>query len=100
MTAATAHNAGEQRGVPDCFSIRNQNFDYAYTERNCVTINTYFGLADPVVFSGTYPVAKDGGCVTIDSNTYWFGNTWAYMSKSGWTTADSPWATGLDGTTG
>ena len=80
----------------DRFNIANADTNYVYTTRTVSTINTFIG----VNASGSNVLAKLDVGATIDASTAWFGNTWAYMDKSGWTTAQSPWATGQDGTTG
>ncbi len=81
--------------VTDGFRIKNVNSSYVYTVRNNATIYTSLG----VMAGSNVPAKLDVGA-TIDVSTAWFSNTWTYMQKSGWTTAQSPWATGQDGTTG
>jgi len=89
MTAGTG-------SVADGFRIKNVNSSYVYTVRNNATIYTSLGVT---ALGGNVP-AKLGVGATIDETTFWFSDTWTYMQKSGWTTAQSPWATGQDGTTG
>jgi hypothetical protein len=65
--------------------------NYIYTQNNGVQFATtsapfsnlaFFNLGD-----------------TIDSTLYWRGG-WNYMDRPGWTTSDTPWDSGVDGTTG
>ncbi len=91
--------AGLEGGGTDRFRIINAGPDYVYTSKSVTTINTYLGLAGAPFTGGNVP-AKLASGATIDANTLWFGNSWAYMDRDGWTTAQSPWATGQDGTRG
>jgi len=82
------------------FNIKYRALDYVYTVK---PIDDLLSMAwGTTSASGNYvSLLKQNAGETIDatSNT-WFADTWAYMSKDGWTTAQSPWATGQDGTTG
>jgi len=87
MTAGIYRN----QSVADRFQIFNSRLNYAYTVKNNALLDTFFG----VTASGGTSVNKLAAGETIDSSTYFSGNTWTYMKSPG-----SPWATGVDGTTG
>jgi hypothetical protein len=88
--------AGVSGSGVDRFQIKNTDTDYVYTIKNESSIKMFLGVT---ALGGNVP-AKLGAGATIDASTFWFGDTWAYMDRTGWTTAQSPWATGQDGTTG
>ena len=87
MTAGIYRN----QSVTDRFQIFNSRVNYAYTVKNNTLLDTFFG----VTASGGKSVNKLAAGETIDSSTYFSGNAWTYMKSPG-----SPWATGVDGTTG
>jgi len=88
MTAGIYRN----QSVPDLFQIINVRLNYAYTFKpGGLLLDTFFG----VTASGGKSVNKLAAGETIDSSTYFSGNTWTYIQSPG-----SPWATGVDGTTG
>ena len=88
MTAGIYRN----QSVPDLFQIINVRVNYAYTFKpGGSLLDTFFG----VTASGGTSVNKLAAGETIDSSTYFSGNAWTYMKSPG-----SPWATGVDGTTG
>lgn len=87
MTAGIYRN----QSVTDRFQLQNVRLNYAYTFKNDSTINTYFGVTSSYGTS----LNKLAEGETIDSSTYFSGNTWNYIKSP-----VSPWATGIDGTTG
>ncbi len=86
----------------DSFNIRYKSSNYVYTVNPTSGLRSMASMAwgAPLV-SGKNVLLKQNAGETIDatSNT-WFTGVFAYMRKSTWTTAQSPWATGQDGTTG
>ena len=90
--------AGINQGGSEIFKLNYASTDYIYGSKATGDIDSLIGWAG-ASFGSTVP-AKLGGGATIDASTPWFSNTWMYLNRSGWTTADSPWATGQDGTRG
>jgi len=89
MTAGVRDSASA-----DIFQVRYKSSDYLYTQNADSRVTTEWGTQSTVL------LALDGGtAIDANSNT-WYSGTWAYLNKSGWTTQQSPWATGVDGTTG
>ena len=82
------------------FNLCNFRPYSVYTKRRNLSFNTYclVGAAEGVSVNA---VAKLSDGATIDASTSWaIGTAVSYLDWSGWTTAESPWATGLDGTRG
>ena len=90
MTAGTGGLAADR------FHLKNSGTDYVYAIRAVSLTWTAIGVAA----SGSKVLAKLDVGATIDASTAWLATPWAYMDKPVWTTAQSPWATGQDGTTG
>jgi hypothetical protein len=80
------------KGV-DRFNFKYAGVNYVYSDKNEGMLDLFLGT------SGNVPL-KLAANATIDASINWFSNTWAYMNQPGWTTAQSPWATGEDGTRG
>ena len=75
--------------------VKYRGANYIYTVKPG---NPYMAVA--TMSAGSKNLNRLLSGATIDSSLNWFANTWAYMNKSGWTTANDPWATGQNGTTG
>ena len=65
--------------------------NYIYTQNNGVQFAT---TSDPYSNLAFFNLVD-----TIDSTLFWKGG-WTYMDRPGWTTSDTPWDSGVDGTTG
>jgi len=89
--------AGNGGGGTDQFKINYSSPNYVYTQINEASYKLYWGTQ---LNAGTNVPLKLSASATIDASTNWFGDNWAYFSQPGWTTAQSPWATRTDGTTG
>jgi hypothetical protein len=87
MTAGTGSMQGDR------FNILNAGTNYVYSALTNTTIRLELG-----VVNGNVTAKLDVGA-TIDVSTAWL-SSFTYMDRSGWTTAQSLWATGQDGTTG
>lgn len=82
----------------DYFQITYTGANYLYTQKFEGLIKTFWGTA-----SGggkQVPLKLDAGATIDASSNFWFNDSWSYMNKPGWTTAESPWATGTNDTTG
>lgn len=81
----------------DRFQIFYNSANYVYTDKNESLLRMDWGYSN---YDGD-ALLKLGSNATIDLNSNsWFNKRWVYMNALGWTTAESPWATGEDGTTG
>ena len=87
----TAGTTGSMQG--DRFNILNAGTNYVYSSLTNSTMRLELG-----VVNGNVTAKLDVGA-RIDVSTAWL-SSFSYMDRSGWTTAQSPWATGQDGTTG
>jgi len=84
----------------DSFNIIYSASDYVYSVK---PTDNLLSMAWGVTSAGVYdvPLLKRNAGATIDATSNdWFTGDWAYMRKQPWTTAQSPWATNQDGTTG
>jgi len=68
----------------------NVNYIYSFTEPTS---------SAALAYNNGNVMLRLGSNATIDSSLT-FKDNWSYMDRSGWTTAESPWATGADGTSG
>lgn len=59
----------------------------------------YGGSAGTIAFEGANAMVRFAAGETIDGTSSFKAN-WTYMDRPAWTTADSGWATGVDGTSG
>jgi hypothetical protein len=78
----------------DRFQVLYRSVNYVYTVKDEGLLRMDWGASGDVLLK-----LDEGQVINAGSNT-WFGNTFAYMNTPDWTTANSPWATGQDGTTG
>ncbi len=78
----------------DRFNIFYRSVNYVYTVKNEGLLRMDWGA------NGNVPLKLTENTVIYEESNDWFGNTFAYLNFPGWTTAESPWATGQDGTTG
>jgi len=87
--------------ITDCFNLLNRDADYVYAAWKDSTIRTSVGVKSLSGYSAVALAKLDVGAM-IGVSTPWFGGNgfFAYIDNRGWTTAESPWATGQDGNTG
>lgn len=94
----TAVNTSGVR-VTDYFNILYRSDNYVYSSKDESSLKLYFGVGTGTGALGYPSLLKLTSGDTIDQNINWFGDTYAMMNND-YTTAESPWATGQDGTQG